>query len=79
VEKGVLTIEGESQREHEIDEKNYYRKEVRGGSFFRQVSLPVAVKEDDVSAEFTDGVLKITCPKAEEKKKNKVSVKVIKK
>ncbi|MDD2656679.1 MAG: Hsp20/alpha crystallin family protein [Patescibacteria group bacterium] len=79
VEKGVLTIQGESQREHEIDEKNYYRKEVRGGSFFRQVSLPVSVKENEVSAEFEDGILKITCPKAEEKKMNKVDVKVIKK
>ncbi|MFA7314620.1 MAG: Hsp20/alpha crystallin family protein [Candidatus Magasanikbacteria bacterium] len=79
VEGGVLTIQGESKREHEIDEKNYYRKEVRSGSFFRQVALPVSVQEDNVSAEFEDGVLKIKCPKSEDKKSKKVSVKVIKK
>jgi hypothetical protein len=25
VQKGVLTIKGESKKEHEVDEKNYYR------------------------------------------------------
>ncbi|OIO20097.1 MAG: hypothetical protein AUJ23_00875 [Candidatus Magasanikbacteria bacterium CG1_02_32_51] len=79
VEGGVLTIQGESKREHEIDEKNYYRKEVRSGSFFRQVALPVSVQEDNVSAEFEDGVLRIKCPKSEDKKSKKVNVKIIKK
>lgn len=79
VEKGVLTISGESKKEHEIDDKNYYRKEVRSGSFFRQVALPAAVLEDKVDAEFEDGVLKITCPKSEPVKAKKVEVKVVKK
>ncbi len=76
VEKGVLTVQGSSQKEHEVEEKNYYRKEVRGGSFFRQVALPVPVKEDIVSAEFANGVLKITCPKAAPTKAKRVQVQV---
>lgn len=79
VEKGVLTVQGQQQKEHEVEEKNYYRKEVRSGSFFRQVALPVPVKEDDVSAEFENGVLKITCPKAQPAQVKKVNIKVIKK
>ncbi|MBI5451992.1 Hsp20/alpha crystallin family protein [Candidatus Gottesmanbacteria bacterium] len=79
VEKGVLTVKGESKKEHEVDDKNYYRKEVRSGSFFRQVALPVAVKEDKVSAEFADGVLKITCPKSPQVAVKKINVKIIKK
>ncbi len=79
VEKGVVTIQGESKKEHEVDDKNYYRKEIRGGSFFRQVVLPTAVKEKDVKAEFEDGVLKITCPKKEEEKAKQINVKIIKK
>jgi len=79
IEKGVLTLKGESKKEHEVDEKNYYRKEIRSGSFFRQVALPVAVKEDKVTAEFADGVLKITCPKATQTPVKKVSVKIVKK
>jgi len=37
IEKGVLTIQGQNKKEHEIDDKNYYRREVRSGSFFRQI------------------------------------------
>lgn len=79
VEKGVLTLKGESKKEHEVDEKNYYRKEVRSGSFFRQLALPTPVVEDKVTAEFADGVLKITCPKAQPTVAKKIAVKVIKK
>lgn len=79
VEKGVLTLQGESKKESEIEEKNYYRKEIRSGSFFRQVALPAAVIEDKVAAEFKDGVLKVSCPKAQPAKGKKVEVKVVKK
>lgn len=79
VEKAVLTLKGNSQKEHEVDEKNYYRKEVRSGSFFRQVALPTAVAEDKIKAEFEDGVLKVTCPKSAPAKTKKVNIKVIKK
>lgn len=79
VEKGVLTVQGQSKKEHEVDEKNYYRKEIRSGSFFRQVALPAPVKEDHVSAEFENGILKITCPKAALTHAKKIAVKVVKK
>ncbi|MBH41458.1 MAG: heat-shock protein Hsp20 [Candidatus Magasanikbacteria bacterium] len=79
VEKGVLTIAGESKKEREVEEKNYYRKEVRSGSFYRQVALPVAVKEDKIDASFDDGVLKVVCPKTMPTKAKKVSVTVKKK
>lgn len=79
VEKGVLTVKGESKKEHEVDEKDYYRKEVRSGSFFRQLALPTPVLEDEVTADFTDGVLKIICPKAAPSVAKKIAVKVTKK
>jgi HSP20 family protein len=79
VEKGMLTIAGSTQKEHEIEEKNYYRKEVRSGTFYRQVPLPVSVIEDKVAAEFENGILKITCPKAEQDVQKKIDVKIIKK
>lgn len=79
VEKGVLALKGESKSEHEVEEKNYYRKEVRSGSFYREIALPTPVAEDKVSAEFEDGMLKITCPKTAAVVANKVNVKVVKK
>lgn len=79
VENGVLTISGEHKKEHEVDEKNYYRKEIRSGEFHRRIALPTAVQEDDVAAEFSDGILQITCPKTAPVKSKKVDVKVVKK
>lgn len=79
VQKGVLIIKGESKREHEVEEKNYYRKEVRSGSFYREVLLPTQVMEDKVAAEFENGMLKIVCPKAEVTVAKKIEVKVYKK
>lgn len=79
VQKGVLTIKGSSNKEHEIEEKNYYRKEVRTGSFYREVPLPALVLEDKVAAEFEDGMLKITLPKAQPAQAKKIDVKVVKK
>jgi HSP20 family protein len=79
VHKGVLTIKGESKKEHEVDEKNYYRKEVRSGSFYREVALPAQVQEDQVTAEFNNGMLKIVCPKAPTAVAKKIDVKITKK
>lgn len=76
IENGILSLKGESKKEHEVDDEDYYRKEVRSGSFFRQISLPASVDEDKVSAEFSDGVLKVTCPKEEKDKGRTVEVEV---
>ncbi len=79
VQKGVLAVRGEQKKEHEVEEKNYYRKEVRTGSFYREVVLPSPVVEDQVTAEFIDGVLKITAPKAQPATAKKIEIKVVKK
>ena len=79
VQQGVLTIKGESQKESEVDEKNYYRKEVRAGSFYRQVALPAKVQEDKANAEFENGMLKVIVPKAPEMKAKTIKVAVKKK
>ena len=74
VEKGILLLQGQSYKEHEVDDKNYYRKEVRSGSFYRYISLPMPVKEDKISAKFESGILKITCPKAGEGESKKINI-----
>ncbi|MFA5021529.1 MAG: Hsp20/alpha crystallin family protein [Patescibacteria group bacterium] len=79
VENDVLTIKGETKKESEVDEKNYYRKEVARGSFFRSVAMPSRVVADKADASFADGILKITIPKAEEAKPKTITVKVNKK
>src|SRR3989338_4608906 len=52
IENDVLTIQGQTRKESEVDEKNYYRKEVSEGSFYRTVSLPAHVIADKAHAEY---------------------------
>jgi len=76
VEDDVLKIEGKSEHKSEVDEKNYYRKEVRYGSFYRAVPLPTHVKSDDAKASYEKGMLKVIIPKAEEVKPKTIKVDV---
>jgi HSP20 family protein len=76
VENGILTISGSSERKTEVDEKDYYRKEIRAGSFMRQVALPSGVKEDQAKASFKDGILKIEMPKTEQIKSKTIKIDV---
>ena len=74
IEDSVLDIEGSLEKKSEIDEKNYYRKEVRAGSFHRVISLPTSVNAEGATAEYEKGILKITMPKKEEVKAKSISV-----
>ena len=79
IENDVLTIKGESKKESEVDDKNYYRKEISSGSFYRSVALPAHVKGDKAQAESHEGMLKITIPKTEESKDKAIKVKITEK
>ncbi|PIQ92711.1 MAG: hypothetical protein COV69_01560 [Parcubacteria group bacterium CG11_big_fil_rev_8_21_14_0_20_39_14] len=82
VKDNVLHLEGKMEKEEEEKGKDYYRKEIRRGSFFRVISLPVAVKEDKAEAHYEDGILKVVIPKKEvapEKKGKKIQVQIKKK
>ncbi len=67
IENGYLTISGE--RKNEVDEKddkgNYIRMERSYGSFSRSFDVS-NVNEDDIKAEYTNGVLKLNLPKKTE-------------
>lgn len=79
VENDVLTVRGKMEKKSEVEDKNYYRREVRSGSFYRQIPLPAHVIGEKASAAYENGVLKISVPRAAEKKTKKIAVKVDKK
>ena len=79
IENNVLTIKGESEKKSEVEDKNYYRKEIRRGSFYRSVPLPSQVIGDKASAEAVNGILKIVVPKALESKPKTIKIKTGKK
>lgn len=74
IENNVLCIKGESEKKREVDDKNYYRKEIRRGSFFRSIPLPTKVDSEKASAINDDGVLKISVPKAAEVKPKSIKI-----
>lgn len=76
VENDILTIEGKSEKKSEVDEKNYYRKEIRTGGFHRAIALPASVNNEKVSAEFKNGILKVILPKEERVKPKAIEVKI---
>jgi len=71
----VLTIKGEMKEQANRQEKSYHLREQRYGAFERTLSLPTAVVSDKAKAEFEDGVLVVTLPKAEEVKPKTITVK----
>lgn len=74
VDNNVLTIRGERKLTDEVKEDSYHRIERRFGMFARSVSLPQSVDVDGIQASFTDGVLRIDVPKAEQAKPRKIKV-----
>ena len=61
----VLQISGEMKAENEREEATYHVRERQFGSFCRAIPMPSPVVSDKVEAEFENGVLKLTLPKAE--------------
>lgn len=76
IENDVLTIEGKFEKKTEVDERDYYRKEIRSGGFHRSVALPTAVDGDKAKAVYEKGVLRIQIPKEERAKPKTVKVEV---
>ncbi|MCE8005956.1 Hsp20/alpha crystallin family protein [Aestuariivita sp.] len=65
---GVLTLKGEKSSDREESDKDYYLVERRYGAFRRQVPLGFAPEDGAVTAEFRDGLLKLTIAKPAETK-----------
>jgi HSP20 family protein len=70
----VLEISTETKQEEEKKEKGFVYKERRSGSYYRTISLPSAVDPDNTKATYNNGVLQVTMPKTEVKKKTQLKV-----
>ena len=68
IEDGVLSLTGEKRSERR-DESGYSERSY--GRFERRIALPSNVDEDNCSAEFRNGVLTVTIPRAEEKSRGR--------
>jgi len=71
-----LRIRGEKKRSSEKQEHGYYYAERSYGAFARTVPLPCDIDADRATAISKNGTLRITLPKAEQAKANRIKVQV---
>ena len=65
---GILTVSGEKKSEEKKEGETCHITERQYGSFSRSLKLPYEPEQDDITASFKDGVLKVTLPKPKEMK-----------
>ena len=73
---GVLTVKGEKRSERKAEGEGHFFSEREYGRFQRTFRLPADAKGDDVAADFSNGVLKITVPKFAEEKEQVKKIRV---
>ena len=75
IENNVITLRGERHFEKRDETDNYHRVERAYGSFTRSFTLPNSVSGEGVTADYRNGVLRVTIPKREETKARRIEIK----
>ena len=73
-EDNALTVSAERERTQQTSDDRFYRFERRFGSFSRTIGLPQGVREDQIRAEYKNGVLEIHVAKPEQPKPRRIQV-----
>lgn len=74
VENNVITLKGERKFEKKVEGDNYHRVERSYGAFTRSFTLPQTVTAEGATADFENGILKVSLPKREETKARKIEI-----
>ncbi|MEO8270895.1 MAG: Hsp20/alpha crystallin family protein [Aureliella sp.] len=75
VQGNAVTLSGHREDKKEDKGKTFHRIERSSGSFSRSMTLPCEIVEDEVAAQYENGVLVVKLPKCEQSKAKKISVK----
>jgi len=74
LKEGVLTLKGERKHENEVQDGNFYRREMSYGKFQRSFRLPADVDPEKITAELENGLLTIEVPKPEQSRPKQITV-----
>jgi HSP20 family protein len=74
LDEGALTVTAERERTEEESEERFYRFERRYGTFARTFGVPQGVAEEDVKADYKNGVLELHVTKPEQPKPKRIQV-----
>jgi HSP20 family protein len=75
ITRSMVSIKGTREAATEIDEKDYYHKELYWGTFARTITLPEEIDVEEAEATEKNGLLTIRLPKIDKAKQNKLKVK----
>ena len=73
---GILSLSGQRSEENETKDAKCHRIERSFGKYYRSFNLPKEIKADKIKAEFKEGQLTVTVPKADEVKPKEIEIKV---
>jgi HSP20 family protein len=77
IARDMITIRGKREEHRNIDEENYFTKELYWGKFSRTILLPQEVEPEEVEATEKHGLLTVKIQKVDKDKKNTIRVKSI--
>jgi HSP20 family protein len=72
--RNKLSLSGKREIPLEQDRVSYHRKERPEGTFGRTVTLPGEIDAERVEARYTDGILTLSLPKAEQAKPRQIPI-----
>ena len=73
--ENTLTISGERNFKKEETKGTWHYNEIRQGKFTRSFIVPENIVSESIEANFADGMLEITLPKAEPKQAKTITIK----
>lgn len=76
LKNNVITLKGERLADNNINEENYYRKEICHGTFQRSFTLKDTVRPEKIKATFKNGILEIEIPKLEQEQPKQITVSI---
>lgn len=75
VDENSLTLSTKHTEEKVDENTRYHYREMRRGSFSRRITFPYDIDPNKVTADFQNGVLKITVPASKTHQAKKVAIK----
>ncbi len=75
IARDTLTISGKREESRNVDEEDYFTKELYWGKFARTITLPAEIEPEEVEATEKHGLLTIKMQKVDKDKTNNIKVK----
>lgn len=76
MDNGFLSISAETSKESKEEKKNYLRREFSTSSFCRSFRLPDNITDEQIKANYQDGLLNISIAKVDNGGKNHKQIKI---